>query len=247
VYHPTDTYCCPCNYRRIVAELPTFAYYAADDGIVVNLYTASQAEVTLRSGTTVALRQETDYPSSGQVKLQLTPAQPAKFALRLRIPTWAAETQLAVNGQAVAGPIKGGQFLPIEREWKPGDTVTIDMPMPFRLVAGRQRQAGRVAVMRGPVVFCLNPTQREELVKLDGADLGRITLAPETMKAVPDNSIRPGGVACKVQAWKPSFSISPKTELELTLTEFPDPDGKQTYFRLRDLALAVPDELFRSR
>jgi hypothetical protein len=229
-----------------VAELPTFAYYVAADGVAVNLYTASQAEVTLRNGTTVAFRQETDYPSSGQVKLQLNPAQPVKFALRLRIPAWAAKTQVAVNGQAVAGPIKGGQFLPIEREWKSADTVTIDMPMPFRLVAGRQRQAGRVAVMRGPVVFCLNPAQREELVKLDGADLGRITLAPATMKVVPDHSVRPGGVACRVQAWKPSFSISPQSDCELALTEFPDPDGKQTYFRLRDMALAVADELLQT-
>ena len=245
VYHPTDTYCCPCNYRRIVAELPTFAYYVAAEGVVVNLYTASQAEVTLRNGTPVALRQETDYPSSGQVKLQLSPARPTKFALRLRIPAWAAETQITVNGQAVAGPIKGGQFLPIEREWKPGDTVTIDLPMPFRLVAGRKRQAGRVAVMRGPMVFCLNPAQREDLAQLDGADLGRITLASTALNLVPDNSVRPGGVACRIPAWKPSFSISPQSDFELTLREFPDPDGKQTYFRLRDMAPAVADELLQ--
>jgi DUF1680 family protein len=246
-YHPTDTYCCPCNYRRIVAELPTFVCYATADGAAINLYAASQAKVTFRDDDPVTLCQETDYPSSGVVKVQVTCAKPTRFTLQLRIPKWAMGTQVSVNGQAVAGPIDAGRFLPIDREWKPGDTVTLDMPMPFRLIAGRRRQAGRVAVMRGPLVFCLNPAQHEGLKDMDGADLGRIVLAPETTKAVPDNSIRPGGVACKVHAWMPSFSIAPVPEFEITLTEFPDPDGKQTYFRLRDMKLAVPDELFRGR
>lgn len=246
-YHPTDTYCCPCNYRRIVGELPAFAYYTTANGAAVNLYTASQAELTLRKGIKLALRQETDYPSSGSVRVHVVPARPAKFTLQLRIPAWAAGAQVAVNDRPMTGPIRAGRFLEITRQWNAGDVVALDMPMPFRLVAGRQRQAGRVAVMRGPLVFCLNPAQREDLKGLDGADLCRITLAPETMKVVPDNTVRPGGVACKVQAWKPSFSIALAPEVELTLTEFPDPDGKQTYFRLRDLTPAVQDEVFRGR
>lgn len=248
VYHPTDTYCCPCNYRRIVAELPTFAYYRTPTGIAVNLYAASQAEVALPSGAKVRLEQKTDYPSSGKVTLQVTPAQPTTFTLQLRIPAWTAAAQVAVNGQAVKGPIAAGRFLSLEREWRSGDTVTIDLPMPFRLIAGRQRQAGRVAVMRGPQVFCLNPAQRDDLKPLDGIELSRLILDPSTLTLVRDDRVRPGGVGCKVKGWKPSFGMAtPPHQLEITLSEFPDPEGRQTYFSLSDLKPAVADELFRSR
>jgi DUF1680 family protein len=85
-YHPDDIYCCPNNYRRIIAELPTFVYYTTDNGVAVNLYTASKAELTLQKGQKLILQQETAYPSDGKVKLQLSMTKPTKFELKLRIP-----------------------------------------------------------------------------------------------------------------------------------------------------------------
>ena len=242
VYHPTDTYCCPCNYRRIVAELPAFIYYTDAVGVVVNLYADSQAKLRA-GGVDVAIRQETTYPSSGQVKIQVEPAAPAAFALRLRIPAWAKGAKATVNGDSVVGEIKPGTFLTIRREWKAGDAVSLDMPMEFRLVSGRQRQAGRVAVMRGPLLFCLDPAQQKALEEMDGADLGRITLDPSSLSAVPDATVRPDGIACQVQAWHSGFGLGAKGDFVLKLTEFADPEGKQTYFRLRDMSPAVDDEL----
>ena len=61
------------------------------------------------------------------------------------------------------------------------------------------------------------------------------------------DAVRPGGIGCRVKAWKPGFGLSPKADHELTLTEFPDPEGRATYFRLRDFAVAVDDELLASR
>jgi DUF1680 family protein len=245
-YHPDDIYCCPNNYRRIIGELPTFVYYTTENGVAVNLYTASRAELTIRNGQKLVLQQETAYPSDGKVKLQVSLTKPSKFVLKLRIPGWAAETKVAVNGQNVTRQIRSGEFLEIEREWKAGDVVTLDMPMPFRLIEGRQRQAGRIAIMRGPVVYCLNPSQNEKLKGLDGIELSRIILDPSTMTMIPDNTIRPDGTACKVKGWRASFGMAvPPHEFELTFREFPDPEGKQTYFSLGDLKSAVPDELFR--
>jgi DUF1680 family protein len=245
-YHPDDIYCCPNNYRRIIAELPAFVYYTTDKGVAVNLYTASKAELTLQKGQKLVLQQETAYPSDGKVKLKLSMTKPTKFELKLRIPGWAAETKVAVNGQNVSQQIRTGEYLPIEREWKTGDVVTLDMPMPFRLIEGRQRQAGRVAIMRGPMVYCLNPSQNEKFKGLDGIELSRIILDPSTMTLVPDSTLRPDGTACKVKGWKASFGMSvPPHQFELTLKEFPDPDGQQTYFSLSDMKPAVPDELFR--
>ncbi len=243
VYWKTDTYCCPCNFRRIMAELPTLVFYHADDGITVNLYAPAQAKLNLNNNLPVVIRQETDYPNSGRVRIGVDPERPQVFALRLRIPGWATNASVTVNGQPPEDAT-AGTFLEVRRQWKPGDMVELDLPMPWRLVQGRQRQAGRVAVMRGPQVFCLNPAQNPDLEKLDGAELGYIALNPASLAApVPDTSVRPDGLGCRVHAWKPGFGLSPKADYELTLTEFPDPAGKATYFRLRDFSGTVRDEL----
>ena len=280
-YHPSDTYCCPCNFRRIIAELPTMIFYRAGGGVTVNLYTDSEAKIDLADGVSVSLRQETDYPSSGRVVVHVDPTKGAKFALRLRIPAWCSEAHVSLrkatetdpsfnrkpkacafrpndvnsprNAGSIPAPIlsdqpaqraPGGRFHTIERSWRKGDRVVVEMPMPWRLVRGRQRQAGRAAVMRGPVVFCLNPSGDAKLAELDGAELGHITLDPDSFAdPVEDNSVHPRGVACRVQAWTSGYRVARPGDLKLTLTEFADPGGRAAYFRLQDLSVAVDDEL----
>lgn len=241
-YHPGDTYCCPGNYRRIVSELPEMIYFRAGTGVAVNLYTASEATLEA-AGVALTIRQETDYPSSGAITLRLDPQRPVRFPLRLRIPAWAQGASIRVNGAPVSMPVIPGTFADLDREWKPGEVVALSLPMQPRLVLGRQRQAGRVAVMRGPQVFCLNPAQNKALANLDAVDLGRYTLDPASLAVVPDDSIHPHGVAIRGGAWKPGYGTLPKHDLILTLTEFADPGGQATYFKLRDMAAAVPDEI----
>ena len=155
---------------------------------------------------------------------------------------------MTVNGLPSQATPKPGSFFELRREWKAGDQVELDLPMEWRLVKGRQRQAGRVAVMRGPQVFCLNPAQNPALSKLDGTELGYLALNPASLgEPVPNTAVRPDGLACRVQAWKPGFGLGQKADYELTLTEFPDPDCKATYFRLRDYNVAANDELFSGR
>lgn len=243
-YWKTDTYCCPCNFRRIVAELPLMAFYQAPDGVAVNLYTPSQARLKLTPDRIVNLAQETDYPNSGRIRLRIAPEQPAQFTLRMRIPAWATNASVTLNGQPAPGPVLPGTFFELCREWRSGDHVDLDLPMSWRLVKGRQRQAGRVAVMRGPLAFCLNPAQNPTLATLDGADLGYLLLQPSSFgDPVPNTAVRPDGLGCQLQAWKPGTGLSQTPDYKLTLTEFPDPAGQATYFRLRDFDAAVEDEL----
>ena len=244
VYWKTDTYCCPCNFRRIIAELPAKVFYRAEDGVAINLYAAAKAKLNLNNDLPLIIQQETDYPNSGRVRISMIPARPQTFSLRLRIPCWAKNASVTINGEPYAGDINAGTFLAVRREWKADDVVELEMPMPWRLVQGRQRQAGRVAVMRGPQVFCLNPARNADLAELDGAELGYIALNPSSLgEPVPNNAVRPDGLGCRVHAWKPGFGLSIKSDYELTLTEFPDPEGKATYFRLRDFSSTVNDEL----
>ena len=102
--------------------------------------------------------------------------------------------------------------------------------------------------MRGPQVFCLNPAQNASLAKLDGVELGYLALDPASLADPVENSaVRPGGLGGRIQAWKPGFGIGKQSDFTLTLTEFPDPAGKATYFRLRDFSAAVDDELFAAK
>jgi uncharacterized protein len=246
-YFPGDTYCCPCNFRRIIAELPTMVYYRADGGLFVNLYTASEAKFDLNEGLSVTVRQETDYPSSGRVTIHVDPAKPATFPLGLRIPRWCTKGTVRVNGQPVGAPVAPGTILPIIQTWKAGDRVELDLPMEWRLVAGRKQQAGRAAVVRGPLVFCLDPEQNPALAKKDGADLSKLVIDRAGLEPpVRSDTVRPGGVACRLKACDQPFAMGNCGNLTLTLTEFADPKGKAVYFRLPDMKEAVADELTRS-
>jgi hypothetical protein len=267
-YYFHDNMCCPNNYRRIMAELPTMIYYRTGNGLAINLYSDSQATIALTNGLSLAVRQETDYPSSGRVVIHLDPSQPVAFPLKLRIPRWCHQAHVAINGLSDQTSPAGGGFLTIEREWKAGDQVKLDMPMDWRLVLGRKRQSGRVAVMRGPIVFCLNPQQNVSLAKADGAGLNRsnvvqfnngwvndlakadgadlnslVIISGSLEPPITCNTVRPGGVACRLQASDEDWSTGEKGNLVLTLTEFADPEGKDIYFRIPDLSIAVPDEL----
>ena len=244
-YFPIDAYCCPCNFRRIIAELPTMVYYQSPAGLAINLYTPSETTVKLAGGASLKVRQETDYPTSGHVVIHVDPYRPAQFSLRLRIPRWCKKAGVAINGQPCEKPIASGKFLTLDRHWTAGDQVTLELPMTWRLVLGRKRQSGRAAVMRGPVVFCLNPAQNKSLQKQDAADLGTtLVLDPNSLKDSPGGDVvRPGGVACQVSGWYDTMEIGIPSNISLRLTEFPDPEGKMVYFRLPDLNVAAPDEL----
>ncbi len=248
-YFEGDTYCCPNNFRRIVSELPTMIYYRSEGGLVVNLYTSSSADIALDGGIRLAVRQETDYPSDGRVVLRLDPSKPAAFPVRLRIPRWCAAAQVAINGKPVDQAVRSGEFLVVRREWKSGDRVEMDLPMPWRMVRGRVAQSGRVAILRGPLVFCLNRARHKDLATVD---LRLVTLAPLSLEPpVRDESVRPNGQACKVQAWGPgAWYPHAKPDLQLVLTEYADPAGEAVYFHVpnpRDDAFFADELIENSR
>jgi uncharacterized protein len=258
-YHPNDAYCCPGNWRRIVAELPEMIYYrSADGGVLVNLYTTSTADVRFASDLSVQLRQETDYPNSGKVIIKTEPSRSAEFPLKLRIPRWCESATISVNGQPAGSPSKPGDWASVRRLWKAGDVVTLDMPMKTRLVRGRKLQAGKVGVMRGPVLFCLNPAcqaARYPVYAGHGANSAEIqrTVAEAVVQTkfdwttlatpVPDKTIRPDGLALEVRAWGPGSDRSKPADLTLLLTEFVDPTGELTYLPSDNPKAGVEDEL----
>ncbi len=149
--------CCPTNIVRYLPALGERIYARRGNQLDVVLYVASRATVALDSAT-VTIEQRTDYPWSGQVALTLKMAQRTTFDLRLRIPEWAGSAfGVTVNGAPVQ-TMRARGFVTISREWNEGDLVGLALPMvPSRVYARPEVEAnrGRVALMRGPLVYCL--------------------------------------------------------------------------------------------
>ena len=166
-----DVTCCPPNIERTFASLPGYFYSTSKDGLYVHLYDNSILDWHLEDGTGIKVQQKTNYPWDGTVQLTLTPAQPIEFTFHVRVPGWAMNAAVAVNGKAEPG-VKAGEYLALRRNWKPGDRVTLTLPMETISVAANPRVAedhGKVAVRRGPVIYCMEELDREHGVAL--ADL----------------------------------------------------------------------------
>ncbi len=249
-YFDKDTYCCPNNYRRIISELPAMIYYRnKTNGICINLYSASSAVISLANGTLVTLEQETNYPRSGEVKIIVSPSQPTCFPLQLRIPAWSDKIKMSVNGKGMDMETDKSGFAIINREWSKNDTLFLELPMDWRFVKGRQRQAGRVAVMRGPVLFCLNlaNNQGQGLEQMTDNEIGRIVLDPSSVQLIFEGKAdwQQNGLKCKIGAWKKGWGMCDEEhDMELLLTEFPDPEGTSVYFNIAGKNMQVEDELF---
>jgi hypothetical protein len=205
-------------------------FYADSGGVLVNLYTEAEARVPLTGGNGVNVTQKTDYPSSGAVEILLAPDRPASFPVSLRIPKWCPGAEVLVNRRAVEAEPSRGRLLRIERIWSPGDTISLSLPMAIRLVRGRRAQTGRVAVMRGPQVFCLSRGE---------ADTRTLVIDPSSLAGpVRDERVRPGGVGLGGKAWSAEAWYPVEApDRELALSEFPDPAGEAVYFKV-----PVPDD-----
>ncbi len=162
------------NLERTFASLPGYFYSTSKDGLYVHLYDNSVLDWHLENGTPLKIQQKTRYPWDGEVKLTVAPAQPTDFTLYVRIPGWAQQASVRVNGKAVAG-VNAGQYLPIKRQWKSGDTVSLNFEMIPEIVASNPRVAedmGRVAVQRGPVIYCM-----EQMDQPDNSALSDLSIA----------------------------------------------------------------------
>jgi DUF1680 family protein len=246
-YFGRDAYCCPGNYRRIIADLPTVVYYRTAGGLAVNLYTPSKLTTRLEAGPRVTLEQQTDYPGSGEVVLTVNPARTTHFPLKLRIPAWCRQASVRINAGEVSSTASGGAFLTLEREWSPGDTVHLSMPMEWRAVRGRANQSGRVAIMRGPLLYCVNPDLNGGAQSVESSP---VLVAASSIQ--DPLRVTVSGVefdACRVRAWTSTGSAGAAAETEFLLTAFPDPGGTATYFAAQDPTddIIVDDELLSPR
>lgn len=177
--------CCVASGPRGLMLTPLWAFMQDEKGLVVNLYGESTARQQLKDGTEVRLTQKGDYPRSDKVTIEVSPAKPASFSLRLRIPAWSQRTELRVNG--IKLECQAGEYAEVEREWKEGDKVELTFDMRGRVIQA-PGDANSLAIVRGPILLSLdNRTVKADdfrALYLDVNDDGYINL--ETVEA-PEN------------------------------------------------------------
>lgn len=166
-WRTNNCYCCPPSVARTTAKLHNWVYSLSDDGLCVHLYGGSVLTTTLADGSPIQLTQQTDYPWDGKVTLTVKDSGAKAFAMRLRIPGWTENASLEINGKPYSGVVRPGTYTKISRRWKAGDVIELTLPMPIRLMVANpnvKNLRNKVAVMRGPLVYCL------ELPKQEGSE-----------------------------------------------------------------------------
>jgi DUF1680 family protein len=171
-----QSFCCPPNLVRTIAEAQDYIYSLAPGTLWVNLYGASALDTAWGDGGRIKLRQETDYPWSGAIKLSIAEAPARPVALKLRIPGWsrAGQTAVSVNGRPVAGAPEPGTYFEVKRTWQPGDAIQIDIKFhPVLLEASplAEETLNQVAVKNGPLVYCLESNDLPAGVRLEDVAL----------------------------------------------------------------------------
>jgi uncharacterized protein len=170
-----DVTCCPPNLERTFGSLPGYFYSTSGDGIYVHLYDNSELNWHLENGVGLKVVQNANYPWYGGVDLAVTPAEPSEFTFYVRIPGWTDHAQVAVNGKALAGPTPG-EYFAIRRRWTQGDIIHVSFEIVPQIIQANPRVAddtGRVAIQRGPLIYCL-----EEIDQPSGVVLSDVAIDP---------------------------------------------------------------------
>ncbi len=158
--------CCPTNVVRFLPKLGEYVYAKNEEGIYAVLYMTNEAMVSIKD-VSVKLTQKTNYPWDGDVKIIVNPEKPVSFDFNLRIPGWCENARIRVNGRKLKTEMRNG-YACITRKWKRGDTITLRIPMPIQRIEAHplvKEDRGRIALRRGPLVYCLEQIDNEAGVK----------------------------------------------------------------------------------
>jgi len=207
--------CCPTNVVRFLPSLGGYVYARSGDTLYVNLFVAGSGTFK-PANNTVKLRQDTRYPWDGDIKIIVEPAHPAEFTIGVRIPGWARgepvpsdlykymkksddKVTLKVNGEAVPLDMDKG-FARIGRNWKKGDVVQLNLPMPIRRVFCNKKvkdNVGKVALERGPIVYCAEEVD-------NGSNVRRLVLSAD-VRIKPEYRADLLGGVCVIKGWVRSW------------------------------------------
>ncbi|HEV2399956.1 MAG TPA: beta-L-arabinofuranosidase domain-containing protein [Candidatus Sulfotelmatobacter sp.] len=194
VYHKQNWACCSGTLPQVATDYRISTYLRDGRDVFVNLYIPSTVR-WMQDGAQISLTQQGEYPYEPAVSFEVKTTKAATFALNLRIPSWAEGASVAVNGKREA--VAAGSFAQVQREWKSGDRIELELPMKIRLEPVDAQHAETVAVLSGPLVlFAINesqsPVTRAELLaaKKNGTRSWSVETSLGPMKMLPWTVLR---------------------------------------------------------
>ena len=150
--------CCPPNVMRLFSSLAHYLTTTDSNGIQIHQYVSADIDLNFGPGRRAALGMETGYPWQGRIQLRIIECDDAPWQLRLRMPGWCQTATVSVNGEAIDATERLGGYLVLERNWRAGDFVQLDLAMLPGLIQPNPRVdaiRGCLAIQRGPLVYCL--------------------------------------------------------------------------------------------
>jgi DUF1680 family protein len=237
--------CCPANIARLLGSLGQYACSTGPNELSIHLYGQSRCSAQL-GDRHIELRQQTRFPWDGDIALIVDQPTPSRFALRLRVPDWSPTFTVSVNAvpvvaprlatpapatpapatSAVAMPALDRGYIRIDREWAPGDRVTLSLAMPPRLLSARPElvfDLGRVAVQRGPFIYCVEESDAGvdvERLALDTASSISAGFEPELLGGTGILDL-PGWITRAPQAPTTLYSDQPPTQDRVSVRAIP--------------------------
>lgn len=181
------TACCPPNLARLMTSLPAYAYAREDDGVRIVLPVTGGTSVPLRGGE-LKLSQRTAYPHDGRIAVTVEHAPDHEAVIAVPSPAWSNAPELTLNGQKFSDAESADGFLRIRRTWQAGDLLEVHLPLPVTVLTAHQRLRaahGRVALTRGPLVFCLEQADHTDVdvrdVRVDPAAAWEVRERPDLL------------------------------------------------------------------
>jgi len=203
-----DCACCPPNVMRLIGSLGHYLATRDTQGLQVHQYAPATVGFEAHSGQRALLRIETEYPWQGTVRITIDETGDDAWQLSLRVPGWAEGASIHVNGQPWNAMPVPGTYVTVNRTWRVGDTVKLDLPLASTLVQGHPRiesVRGCVAIQRGPIVYCLEQADQAPSVDVMGVEIEltgqmRDSWQPDLLDGVI--SVQADGYAVESRPWQ---------------------------------------------
>lgn len=173
--------CCPPNTVRTIAEISSYMYSMGDDGLYINMYGGNTLSAKMKDGSPIELEQVTNYPWDGKIVITINEITAKQTSIFLRIPGWCRNAAIKINGNPILQTIKLNAYNELERAWKAGDKIELNLDMLATLLESNplvEETRNQVTIKRGPVVYCL------ESVDLPGQNVFDVVI-PASIKLQP--------------------------------------------------------------
>lgn len=161
-----DVSCCPPNISRLIGSIGGYAYSTDKQGIYINLYNESKVDYSVKNQN-MSLKVNTQYPWDEEINIHVACKDPCTSKINLRIPGWCSEWVVKVNGYSTEYTILNGYCI-IERKWENNDIINLVLKMPIMQIEANPKvreNCGRIALQRGPIVYCLEQADNGEQIQ----------------------------------------------------------------------------------